>query len=201
MDKIKRDQQLLDDVSPGEKTTRFLSCELTDDEQRERGVQSANAYDEINRLKTEAKGIADEYRSKIIGAESKHDSLKNTVLQKREYREVDCTEYHDYKKGKVYTVRDDLVLITESRQMTPDERQAVLLPGIRAESLVDRVASELDGKKGHAFKAVMGSKDCGLCNLSKGDVFHSESMRGVSIEGVDGKKKTGKAARAATATA
>ena len=167
MDKQKRDQELLDDASPGEKTTRFLSCELTDDEQRERGVQSANASNEVNRLIAEAKGVADEYKAKKIGAEAQHDALKNAVLQKREYHEVDCTEWHDYKKGKVYTVRDDLGLITESRQMTPDERQAVLPgePWNRAEFADTAPETE------------------------------------TANDATTTKKKTGKAARAATATA
>ena len=158
MDKLKRDLQLLDDAVPGEKTSRYLSCELNSDEQLDRAVQMTNAFDEAVRLKAEAKGVADEFKSRIMGAEQQHNALKNAVQTRREYREVDCTDHYDYKKGKVYTVRDDLGLIAESRNMTPDERQKLIpgmevLPGVTLESVTDATSKKKTRQTGRSATA------------------------------------------------
>lgn len=132
---MKRDQELLEDAVSGDRVTRLLSCELTDNEQRKRGVEMGNAFDEITQIEAEAKRVAGEYKSRIEIAEQVHFKLKSAVLQRFEYRNVDCHEWRDYKKGKVYVVRDDLGAITESREMTNVERQEVL-PNIIVEETV-----------------------------------------------------------------
>jgi hypothetical protein len=141
MDK-KREQELLEDAVAGERVTRLLSCELTNEEQRQCGIEQGLAFDEVTRLENEAKRIAKEWQAMIEAAKQRHAMLKNVVLQKSEYRDTDCHEWRDFKLGKVFVMRDDLGLIVEQRNMTPEERQELIpgmevSPGVKLESVHD----------------------------------------------------------------
>jgi hypothetical protein len=124
---------VLDDAIPSEhKTTRYLLCDLTEDEQRERGLLLANIANEIDTLKAEQKRVAGEFKTKIEETESRAGSVRVMVLTRREHREVICTEHFNTKRGEVYTVRDDLNQIVDARPMTDRERQ-LHLPNVHVE--------------------------------------------------------------------
>jgi len=121
-----RERALLEATPAEQKVSRLLMCDLTPDEQRERGLALANLAQEIEGLQAEQKRVMGEYKTRILEAQTRHAATKQAVLTRREHREVTCTEHYDYKKGLVYVVRDDLGLITENRPMTATERQRPL---------------------------------------------------------------------------
>lgn len=115
---------VLDDAVPQvKKTARYLYCDLTPEEQRERGELLANISNEIDTLEDEAKRVAGEFKTRILETRSRYSIVKSAVLTRREEREVICTEHLNTKRGEVYTVRDDLGTIVDARVMTDRERQ------------------------------------------------------------------------------
>ena len=133
MEKTERDQQLLANATPAEeKTTEILPCDLTVDEQVERGQQLVQAMAEKAKLIADKKTIANEFKQRELEAETKIGMIQKVVSERREYRDIECTEFRDYKAGKVFVVRDDLGTIVHTRQMTQYERQQ-LLPEVSAE--------------------------------------------------------------------
>lgn len=147
MEKTRREQQLLENAVPvGEVVSRVLVCELTLDEQRERGAELAGAMTAERDLAAEKKEVLNNFKAREQQLAIKTGQLHQVVETRREFREVDCHEYHDYKAGKVYVVRDDLGTIPETRLMTASERQRQL-PAAIAERAMDQTAAQLDLKK------------------------------------------------------
>jgi hypothetical protein len=109
-----------------EMTNRVLICDSSLDEQRERGSELAHALAEHKTLLEEKKEVVNTFKAKEQQITMRVGSLQQVVETRREYREVDCVEYHDYKAGKVYVQRDDLGTIVETRLMTHTERQQQL---------------------------------------------------------------------------
>lgn len=176
--KREREQQLLENAVPvGEAVTRSLICELTLDEQRERGAELANAITAERELAQEKKEVLNNFKAREQQLSIRTSQLHQVVETRREYREVDCHEWHDYKAGKVYVVRDDLGTIPETRHMTATERQRQL-PQAIAERAMDQTAEQLGLEKVGETKT-----DARATNNDKD------------------KKKTRAAARANTATA
>lgn len=177
----RREQQLLENAVPvGDVVSRVLVCELTLDELRERGVELANAMTAERELAEEKANVISDFKSREKQLTLKTSQLHKVVETRREYREVDCHEYHDYKAGKVYIVRDDLGTIPETRAMTATERQRQL-PNTIAERAMDKTAEQLGLEK-------VGEKKPDATTTSDGDNSSTD------------KKKTRQAGRAATAT-
>jgi len=147
MDKFQRDQRLLDNaVATDEKVSQVLICDLTNDEQRERGLQLANALADGRKLTDDKKAVINDFKARELEMATRVNQLEQVVSTRREYREVECTEWRDYKAGKVYVVRDDLGTIAETRGMTPSERQQQLLPNV-AEPSADESTEKTDESK------------------------------------------------------
>jgi hypothetical protein len=115
--------QLNDAVADEQKISRYLYCDLTLEEQRERGLLLANITNDIDSLKDEVKRVTGEYKTKILEAEQRAGQVKTMVLTRREQRDVVCTQFFNVKRSEVYVVRDDLNVIVETRSMTDRERQ------------------------------------------------------------------------------
>jgi hypothetical protein len=149
MDKIKRDLQLLDDATAGDKVIRFLPCDLSPDEVRERGEHLVTELAKRDDVTDEIKRVTTELKAKVLDLDTKTMALRNAVSTRREHREVQCTEWRDFKKAQVYVVRDDLGSITETRPMTQKERQRAL-PGVavdKAKSADNTDTAKADGSK------------------------------------------------------
>lgn len=119
-------EKALAGTKPGNKVTETLMCDLTPDEQRERGEQLAHKLNEKSRLEEEMKAQASGFKTKIKEAENQAVKLKNAVSTKRELRDVQCTEHYDYQRKRVLIVRDDTGVIARERGMTTDEIQRSL---------------------------------------------------------------------------
>lgn len=98
---------------------RNLMCRLTDDEQRARGVELANAHKKLEELDLDKKRVQDDIKQ----AEANRDRLAVIVRNKQEERPVTCTMEPDYAADSMTIRRTDNGEIVEIRQLTFGERQ------------------------------------------------------------------------------
>jgi adenine-specific DNA methylase len=96
-----------------------LMCQLTDDEQRTRGIELAAATALLNDLTEQKKSIA----GKIADTTATINQLAETVKHKQEERPVVCVMDPDYKDDTMTIRRTDNGMIVAVRQLTHAERQ------------------------------------------------------------------------------
>jgi hypothetical protein len=137
---------LFNAVPMAELTDRMLVCDLSFTERLERGEALAAAMTAEADLIAEKEQWLSDFKARETQAKLKRVQLHKVVQEKREFREVDCVEWHDYKAGKVHVVRDDLGTIVETRNMTHSERQQQL-PNAIAEKAMDHTAEQLGLEK------------------------------------------------------
>lgn len=99
-----------------------LMCQLTDDEQRARGVELATSQKLLTDLTEEKKSIG----GKINNVTAKINQLAETVKHKQEERPVVCLLEPDYAADSMTIRRTDNWEINCIRQMTHSERQPEL---------------------------------------------------------------------------
>jgi hypothetical protein len=99
--------------------THRLMCQLTDDEQRTRGIELAAATALLNDLTEQKKSIA----GKIADTTATISQLAETVKHKQEERPVVCVMDPDYKADTMTIRRTDNGLVVAVRQLTHAERQ------------------------------------------------------------------------------
>lgn len=104
--------------------TRSLMCRLTDDEQRVRGVELADAQKRLAELTEEKRAVGD----RIKDTQATIDRLAETVKHRQEERPVTCTMTPDYGADSMTIRRTDTGEIVAVRQLTHNERQPEL-PG------------------------------------------------------------------------
>jgi|GEM_PF-1630652 len=193
------DLKVLDDAVPAEvKTSRYLACDLTEDEQRERGLLLANLGTEIDATKAEAKRIAGEFKTKIEEIEGKAAMVRTMVLTRREHRETVCTEYFNTKKNEVYVARDDLGTIVDTRPMTDRERQ-MLLPNLAARENGDKKTPQVNIYEDRKCTecGAKGATDNGLCvRCGGGDAAIEEVVKDTLGIGDGQKRSRSRSARA-----
>lgn len=107
---------------PVEREQRELACALTNDQVRERGEQQAAAELEIERLKSQRKGLT----GAINDLAEKRNALAHVVDTRVEQRVVDCVWVADYASGLSSLVRQDNGEVVEQRPIASSERQVTL---------------------------------------------------------------------------
>jgi len=107
---------------PVEREQRELACTLTDTQVRERGEQQSAAELEIERLKSQRKGLT----GAISDLAEKRNALAHVIDTRVEQRMVDCTWIADYAAGLSSCVRQDTGEVIEQRPITNGERQTGL---------------------------------------------------------------------------
>jgi len=104
--------------------TRNLMCRLTDDEQRVRGIELAEAQKTLAELAEEKREVGE----RIKATQATIDRLAETVKHRQEERPVTCTMDPDYGADSMTIRRTDTGEIVAVRQLTHAERQPEL-PG------------------------------------------------------------------------
>jgi hypothetical protein len=107
---------------PVEREQRELACTLTDTQVRERGEQQSAAELEIERLKSQRKGLT----GAISDLAEKRNALAHVIDTRVEQRMVDCAWIADYAAGLSSCVRQDTGEVIEQRPITNGERQTGL---------------------------------------------------------------------------
>lgn len=103
--------------------TRWLECELTEDEIKEKGKALARAEEERSQNKEEKKAAVAEYDStdKALGATI--SSLTKEINNKREWRNVEIEERADFETHLMEFYRKDTGERIGTRPLTVDELQ------------------------------------------------------------------------------
>lgn len=107
-------------------TTETLSCELSDDEMRDRGEQLARVLDDIVAEEGRHEALKTEMKSAMAALEAKRDALGAVIRRKAEHRLVEVEELTDYRVGKFTKTRLDSGVVIFERPLTSDERQLAM---------------------------------------------------------------------------
>ena len=101
---------------------RKLMCQLTDDEQRMRGIDLASMHKELFELNDEKRELA----QKIKKATIKREMLAVVVKNKHEERDVVCTLHPDYAADSMTIRRTDTGDIVCIRQLDYSDKHSEL---------------------------------------------------------------------------
>jgi hypothetical protein len=85
-------------------TRDSINIKLSQDEIHERALQSVTAAGELDQLNEEFKSVQKEWKKRIEVQTSKLRTLRRTVENGEEYREVDCKRAYDVPNGKTWLV-------------------------------------------------------------------------------------------------
>ena len=108
--------------------TQYLKCDLTDAEVMTASVKMAQALETLERLNDEKKVAMDSLKSRISSAEAQAALSKNMVLNRYEFRDVECEEVMWFVSRKVTVRRLDTRELVEERALRTDEAQ-MTVPG------------------------------------------------------------------------
>lgn len=106
--------------------SRVLACTLTDEEQRERGRQLAEAIKAVDECDAAHETKRKAMKEELGGLQAEVDRLAGIVREGREDRSVQVRIDYDEARSLVHYTRLDTGELTESRAMTEDEKQRVL---------------------------------------------------------------------------
>jgi len=109
-----------------QKDTRSLPVELTEQELQAIAWKMARIDESIDETEEEQKRVSGGYKSKVASMQAQKNVYRRTVLDKKEYRDVECSIEFDYGHQEVITTRDDTDEEIERRTMTKDELQLEL---------------------------------------------------------------------------
>lgn len=110
------------------KITHTLPCKLTDEEQRQRGIQLAEREIEYEQVLEEKKKSGDAYSATAKSLRTRITELTAAVNDKQEDREIEVVWDLDYKTKEKRLIRQDTNEIIEKRTLTADELQMTLAP-------------------------------------------------------------------------
>lgn len=110
------------------KITRTLPCKLTDEEQRQRGIQLAEREIEYEQVLAEKKTSSDAYSATAKSLRTRITDLTAAVNDKQEDREIEVVWEFHYANKEKYLVRQDTMESIEKRTLTADELQMTLGP-------------------------------------------------------------------------
>jgi hypothetical protein len=106
--------------------TRNCRVALENDELLIRGEKLTKAMAEIDRLDQEKKDfIADQKLKRELQATEIAD-MKDQIINRAEYRSVECEEKPDYERNMVEIVRKDTGQVVDQRKMIKEDRQGDL---------------------------------------------------------------------------
>jgi hypothetical protein len=103
--------------------TRFLKCELTQEELLAAGTALARAIGDKQRLESESESIKRQLKAREAAIDSVVMVEQSKVRDKFEMRKVSCDLVLNYTKQEVYVVRKDTAEEIERREMSDDEKQ------------------------------------------------------------------------------
>ena len=112
--------------------SRQLWCELTFDEQIERGQALAKLCGRIGDEQTRQANEKKRMKETLDGLEADRRELTAVVRDKKEMRDVECVATMDPARGLVEVHRTDTGELIETRRMTDEERQRGLFARVRA---------------------------------------------------------------------
>lgn len=110
-----------------QKSLQKLKCFLGDPEILEIANLMANQGETLSELKEEAKRATTAYKGKIKEIADQISILQRKILNKFEFRHVECEERFDFKAGKITVIRIDTGEIVEVRDMTAADRQTTFI--------------------------------------------------------------------------
>lgn len=108
------------------KISEELTCDLTEDEWRNRAKDLASAHQEAEAQEERKKSITAELNADLKIAKAKESKLAGIVATRSERREVTVELKYDYEQGRVIRTRTDTNEVISDREMTDNERQAEL---------------------------------------------------------------------------
>lgn len=103
-----------------------LMCDLTLEEQRQRGVALAEQRLVVAKLEAEKKAAADDFKHRLDGANAKADELAKITREKREERMVDTVTVHDPYRACHEVYRNDTGELVRVEPMDKDEVRKLL---------------------------------------------------------------------------
>lgn len=129
------------------KITRTLPCKLTDEEQRQRGIQLAEREIEYEQVLAEKKTSSDAYSATAKSLRTRIVDLTAAVNDKQEDREIEVVWEFDYKTKEKRLVRRDTMESIEKRTLTADELQMTLAPDKKNGAKKDKAGKKSKGKQ------------------------------------------------------
>ncbi|MCC6989914.1 MAG: hypothetical protein IT181_12995 [Acidobacteria bacterium] len=106
--------------------SQVLTCQLTDDEQRERGRQLAEALRAVGEEELDQKAQKERMKERLEALHGEVTRLGGIVRAGEEERAVQVRLELDDEKGMVHSVRLDTGELFHSRPMTQQEKQRAL---------------------------------------------------------------------------
>lgn len=103
-----------------------LGCELTREEQLQKGTEMALLLQRLEETESEAKSVADGYKRDIKKLERTIGDRAEEVRTGIEHRLVECTERGRFREGLVDVIRTDTGEVVRTRPMTEAEKQQPL---------------------------------------------------------------------------
>ena len=104
-----------------EEIDRELLCDMTEEQQRLRGIQLAEITAEYKSLEAEKKSVTKEYGDRLKGLREKLESLGKDVKSCTEKRRVPCNIEGEIRSGEVQIRRLDTQEVVETRDATAKE--------------------------------------------------------------------------------
>lgn len=102
---------------------RYLRCDLTDEEFRDKAAALTHAIDDLHNIEEEGKAIKSDLKSRADKAAAEVAGLNNIVRNRYEMRFIRCTVTQDFDAGRVRVERGDTGAVIEDRDMKLAERQ------------------------------------------------------------------------------
>lgn len=129
----KNEERSFDGIAPKyEKEVEELSCQLTDEEWKERATQLAEAHNRTESVKARKKSVMAEINADLKTVEARETKLSNIVSSGYEQREVTVQKKYDYEAGYVIKTRTDTNEEISRREMSTHERQGGLFDELDA---------------------------------------------------------------------
>ena len=105
-------------------TTRSCRCPLTQDELLERSDRAAHLILEADTKQASLDNAKKQAKADLDRIDAEHRALSGHIRDRAEYRDVVCTETHDYRTWKITISRRDTGEVEDTRAMTLAERGA-----------------------------------------------------------------------------
>lgn len=123
-----------------------LTCILTDDERRARGIEIGACVEKLEESEDEFKAVKSRFDREKKELTGKIRDLSRATRTGEEMRTVNCQKIYDYANSRVYWIREDLQEIFKERPMHEDEKQFELFKA-EPEGLADQTEENAENVK------------------------------------------------------
>lgn len=103
--------------------TKMLSCQLTDDEVRQYGLNLAVVLEDIGNEIARQASFKQELKAALSALESQAAALSSKIRRGEELRDVDVQPEYDFDAGMYRETRTDTGAVIKERALTEQERQ------------------------------------------------------------------------------